>query len=381
MERLANDVKNRNIVTTIPPLADRNTPVSVLLGFTLINFDYDESTQQLSMQGWFKMEWNDPRLSWSPEEYENISDIRAFPDSLWIPDYVVYNSAVDKNNAKDARPSLAVVNSSGKVLYIPPVTFAASCENNLRYWPFDTTTCTVKIGSWTHSVAVLEIHPSSEAPTDLTNLVQGKWNINKASTSIKTTFYEGIAEGYQSISYSLDMQRNSSWRQSTIIVPALAVAVLCLLAFFIPPTSSAKLLIGAIQGLLICGQLVYFDGSLSVNQGPTPLIVIFYADSLILVTLSLITSVVTFSWSTQPKSSGPPARVVQLLSGDLGRLLGGQTQDYGKSSGHGEKYLEADEQHNTQRQWLALSNATQRLSFFVYFFVFIVLISVCLMQN
>ena len=42
-----------------------------------------------------------------------------------------------------------LVESSGDVLWVPPAHFKAFCKLNLRYWPFDEQTCTLKFGSWT----------------------------------------------------------------------------------------------------------------------------------------------------------------------------------------------------------------------------------------
>jgi hypothetical protein len=42
-----------------------------------------------------------------------------------------------------------LVESTGDVLWVPPAHFKAFCKLNLRYWPFDEQTCTLKFGSWT----------------------------------------------------------------------------------------------------------------------------------------------------------------------------------------------------------------------------------------
>lgn len=39
----------------------------------------------------FPQEWNDYKLRWNPEEYENVTSIRIPSEIIWRPDIVLYN--------------------------------------------------------------------------------------------------------------------------------------------------------------------------------------------------------------------------------------------------------------------------------------------------
>lgn len=39
----------------------------------------------------FQQEWNDYKLRWNPEEYENVTSIRIPSEIIWRPDIVLYN--------------------------------------------------------------------------------------------------------------------------------------------------------------------------------------------------------------------------------------------------------------------------------------------------
>lgn len=43
-----------------------------------------------------------------------------------------------------------LVYSDGTVLWVPPATLVAMCQLDLTYWPYDTQTCHLTMGSWTH---------------------------------------------------------------------------------------------------------------------------------------------------------------------------------------------------------------------------------------
>lgn len=38
-----------------------------------------------------QQEWNDYKLRWNPEEYENVTSIRIPSEIIWRPDIVLYN--------------------------------------------------------------------------------------------------------------------------------------------------------------------------------------------------------------------------------------------------------------------------------------------------
>lgn len=44
-----------------------------------------------------------------------------------------------------------VVKSEGSVIWVVPARLTSHCTLNLIRWPYDTHTCTFKMGSWTHS--------------------------------------------------------------------------------------------------------------------------------------------------------------------------------------------------------------------------------------
>jgi Neurotransmitter-gated ion-channel ligand binding domain. len=43
-----------------------------------------------------------------------------------------------------------ILRSEGTIMCVPPYNHVVACSANLRRWPYDTHTCTMMIGSWTH---------------------------------------------------------------------------------------------------------------------------------------------------------------------------------------------------------------------------------------
>jgi len=381
-QRLLRAIESLGINTDVIPSIDSKTSLNVSIGLTAIGINYDETAHEFTLQGWFTMEWTDPRLAWSPEEYGNITTIRLSKEKFWIPDLIVYNGAAGLDLVKNqASPIKAYIRNEGVVLYIPLITWVTHCKPNLLHWPYDTTSCSIDIGSWTFSTKDLYVNLRNEStPTlDTSNVTIRNWKLLSTSTEIRVKKYDCCVEDYQTASFRFEIQRASGSRHVTIFIPIFVTAVLALLTCFIPPMSSSKLLVGMVQLLLISGHLIYFDSILAGSE-TTPLIVLFYGFALCLVTLSLVASVATFSWMSYPKSSPPPDWVTRILSSGAGRLLGVQSQVFGYQLRDGEKNSENDQKNAVQKQWLSLSCAVHRFIFFVYFLFFIVLISKCLSQ-
>lgn len=46
----------------------------------------------MTIQSWIILKWNDNRLKWNPEDYENESKNYASFDLLWVPDISLIES-------------------------------------------------------------------------------------------------------------------------------------------------------------------------------------------------------------------------------------------------------------------------------------------------
>ena len=64
--------------------------VNLHLELKVINMDMDEAGF-LSVNAWPTYQWNDYRLTWDPEQYRGISQIRVPASMVWRPDIIIYN--------------------------------------------------------------------------------------------------------------------------------------------------------------------------------------------------------------------------------------------------------------------------------------------------
>lgn len=45
------------------------------------------------MTAWYVSAWNDSRLSWDPEMFGGVGDLKTDASQVWIPDITVLNAA------------------------------------------------------------------------------------------------------------------------------------------------------------------------------------------------------------------------------------------------------------------------------------------------
>lgn len=184
-----------------------------------------------------------------------------------------------------------MVYPDGKVSWTPPARLASHCKLNLIRWPYDTHTCYLKFGSWTHSGSEidLKIQPSSENsgsdtttakdyqstvhPVDSQLFIRNsEWNLIQANVSRDEEFYACCHHPYIVATYSFELQRNSPSYVATIVIPIIVISIVNTMVFLLPPTAGEKITLGSINTLILCVYLIYFQSRLPALGDQLPLL-------------------------------------------------------------------------------------------------------------
>lgn len=115
----------------------------------------EPSIGQLRIKVWWRLSWNDQRLSWDPAMYGNVTELKfqaadfTNPEvtDIWLPDVATYNAALGLVHALEPAP--ASVNANGNVMWSRPGTLSVMCRfSGLVKFPFDSLSCPVLVGGW-----------------------------------------------------------------------------------------------------------------------------------------------------------------------------------------------------------------------------------------
>ena len=144
--RLRKDLFN-NYSKDIIPKDDHSSPINVEMGIAIQTLEeFNQKVENIKLNIWLRMNWNDEFLKWDKNLYGNISFLSVSSSDVWTPDIELYNAA--------SLPELyylkggMMLYDSGNILWSRPMIFKLSCSLDLEEFPFDKQTCSMTFGSW-----------------------------------------------------------------------------------------------------------------------------------------------------------------------------------------------------------------------------------------
>jgi hypothetical protein len=200
------------------------------------------------------------------------------------------------------------VEHTGDVLWVPPAHFKAFCKLNLRYWPFDEQTCTLKFGSWTsHGEQIdLQLYRNFTEAEMLNMYTENReWKIKggKLQAVKRDMKYSCCQEHYPDVTFTFNLQRDSPAYRSLIVLPCLVLMLMTGSSFVLTPQSGEKLIL---NGFAIVGSfmfLLYFASTLPFHSTEVPVIVTFFSNTTALIGIAILLNVVCIGMARERKYS------------------------------------------------------------------------------
>ncbi len=153
--------------------------------------------------------------------------------------------------------------------------------------------CDLTFASWTFDGYGIDINVNS-AEGDISNYVQNaEWflvNLNATKNIMK---YSCCEEPYPQVIYYLQMRRRPLYYVFNMVFPCLLITLVAFLGFCLPPGSSEKVGIGITTLLSITVFLMVAAESMPPTSEQLPLLGIYYAITIVIVTLSTTLAVIT----------------------------------------------------------------------------------------
>jgi len=401
-DKLRTDLMDNYPDKYVHPVKNHSETVRVDLGMALIHLDLDEHTSVLEVDGWMRLNWTDEYLSWSPSEYEGLTQIHFAQEEIWRPDIQLYNNA-DSSNLQHFGSTNFLVDNNGVVLWVPPAKYRAFCKIDLRLWPHDTQTCKLKFGSWTSHGDQIDLGLFHGMPTvDKLNFYTAnkEWQVENSRATRNTNKYKGVPETYPDITLTFELRRTSPSYRAAIILPCLITMMLVVSSFLLPPSAGEKITLNCVCLLVCCLYLLYFQSSLPSMSDHIPLIVLFYSNTAVLVGIAILLNVSCISMARERRYSSPPKFLRNLFSGFLGRVLCLGSYYHQVSETHQRLELELDdvymndfpeseqtarelnggsqETNSVMRDWRLVAAGIERFFFLVYALAFALVSSVYL---
>uniref|UniRef100_A0A2K5F918 5-hydroxytryptamine receptor 3C n=1 Tax=Aotus nancymaae TaxID=37293 RepID=A0A2K5F918_AOTNA len=255
------------------PVTNYSVPTHVNISFTLSAIlEVDAQLQLLTSFLWMDLVWDNPFITWNPEECVGINKLTVSAENLWLPDiFIVESMDVDQT------PSglIAYVSSEGRIRYDKPMRQNCTSLSSFLY--------TVESMLLGMDKEVWEITDTSR------NVIRthGEWEllgINKATPKMSVG-----SNLYDQIMFHVAIRRRPSLYIINLLVPSSFLITIDALSFYLPAESESRapfkitLLLGYNVFLLMMNDLLPSSG--------TPLISVYFALCLSLMVVSLLETV------------------------------------------------------------------------------------------
>lgn len=113
----------------------------------------DTEKQSWTIGGWWRVAWQDQRLSWEESQW-NVSFLSFAEDDIWRPDDTVHE-AIQDMKSRDT-PTMITVSPDGSASLSEPRVTTLSCNMRLASFPFDTQICRFTVGSSSFGMCLLD---------------------------------------------------------------------------------------------------------------------------------------------------------------------------------------------------------------------------------
>ncbi|XP_072494430.1 5-hydroxytryptamine receptor 3C [Notamacropus eugenii] len=272
------------------PFVNFSDPTRVNISFTLSAIlEVNAQIQLLTSFIWLELFWDNPFISWNPEECGGITDLTIAADNLWLPDIFIIEFMDVDQTPSDLD---AYVNSKGHIKYKKPMKVTSICSLDIFYFPFDQQNCTLTFSSFLYTVNDIllgldkEVWEIADTSRHLMQ-TQGEWQllgINKAApkSAVGSTLYDKIM-------FYVTIRRRPRLYVINLLVPSGFLIAIDALSFFLPPESDHR---APFKMTLLLGYTVFLNmmNDLLPPSG-TPLISVYFALCLSLMVVSLLEAI------------------------------------------------------------------------------------------
>ncbi|PFX16347.1 neuronal acetylcholine receptor subunit alpha-7-like isoform X2 [Stylophora pistillata] len=164
LDHLLKNYKTRRLIR---PVKDRSKPVVIGFSAELIGVaKVDEKEQIIKTHFWIRLDWNNPYMTWKPEEYGGNKVMNIPPEMLWVPDIILYNNADDRLSLKATSgfTTSVKVRHDGNQTWRAHIIYKSMCNINVKYFPFDEQQCKMVFASWSHDVSTIDLRKRKGLP-------------------------------------------------------------------------------------------------------------------------------------------------------------------------------------------------------------------------
>ncbi|XP_050986504.1 neuronal acetylcholine receptor subunit beta-2 [Labeo rohita] len=271
----------------IRPATNGSELVTVQLMVSLAQLiSVHEREQIMTTNVWLTQEWQDYRLTWSPDEFDGMKKVRLPSKHIWLPDVVLYNNADGMYEVSFY--SNAVVSYDGSVFWLPPAIYKSACKIEVKHFPFDQQNCTLSFRSWTYDRTEVDLVLRADVASMDDFTPSGEWDI----IALPGRRNENPSDPtYVDITYDFIIRRKPLFYTINLIIPCVLITSLAILVFYLPSDCGEKMTLCISVLLALTVFLLLISKIVPPTSLDVPLVGKYLMFTMVLVTFSIVTSV------------------------------------------------------------------------------------------
>ncbi|CAH8601082.1 unnamed protein product [Dicrocoelium dendriticum] len=297
-EKLVSQLLNRGSLM-VRPNGQSNfskSPVYINITYNVVQIlAFSQAEETMSISGWFTMKWCDPRLTWDPQDYSDITEVNLPSTNLWIPDVGVMNakSSADFDFSTAVRGRLTVFHD-GVITWLHGAVLDTTCPLNVAFFPFDFQTCFLILTPWQSGEQQLLLRPFTHGSTVdnsyLPNSNVSEWEIQSVHFASRK-YRSDLNITYQYVSIGIHLKRQPLYFVVLVLVPFSMLSALACLIFTLDDTGD-RLSVALSLVLSMTMYVVIVSSNAPRSMRTLPVLGIFLLDQLGLLSIATILAVI-----------------------------------------------------------------------------------------
>ncbi|KAK0070532.1 neuronal acetylcholine receptor subunit alpha-10, partial [Biomphalaria pfeifferi] len=266
----------------VKPSLHSNQALNISYGVALAQIiDLDEKNQIITTNCWINQMWTDPKLSWDPRKYGNVTAINLPYDTVWLPDIVLYNSA---HITDESVSTNVIVDYNGTIMWLQMVILKSSCEVDVKYFPFDTQHCVLEFASWTYDANSVNLVTLGSESGDVTNYKNStEWELVSYLQERQEVSFSCCPVPYVFIKNHIRIKRRPLFYVFNMVFPCILITMVALLGFYMPADSGEKIAMGITTLLSMTVFLMIVADKMPPTSEDLPLVGLYYGITMTIV--------------------------------------------------------------------------------------------------
>ncbi|KAH3884087.1 neuronal acetylcholine receptor subunit alpha-5-like [Dreissena polymorpha] len=234
LQVVAEDIGTINDNNNLRPISDSDLTLSVNVAWNLVSInDFDEANGYIEVSGYLKLEWVADIYTSNTKNYDGSDTIKY--DLMWKPPIMILNSlSYFEEIGHAAKTRIRFHYKKKTCTWMPWVTTRVGCSPDVKFYPFDTQKCVIKLAIWGYPSNEVNITPSINHWTFKQFDENGEWEIRE--TNVESTVEDDVSM----LSLGIKIKRRPMYYIINIITPVIILGVLNSFAFILPTESGER---------------------------------------------------------------------------------------------------------------------------------------------